>query len=235
MNRFRPSVLRNEFSHAARDDEDSPSGADGNKPPGEYGQGHGQEATLAEPAGEFCIGDHPRGSAKAFLLPLHYETNYDYPLLVWLHSDGYNEHQVEHVMPHISLRNYVGLGVRGVRAADAAGHRFDWPSGLTATDAAHEAVAQAVRQARERFSINSRRVVVAGYGSGGTMGLRIAMRDPHSFAGVVSLGGYLPDRGRPFSDLQTLRRRRLPMLWGWGQANRRYDSERGSPATFAPR
>ena len=55
-------------------------------------------------------------SHHSFFLPVNYSANYEYPLLVWFHSNGFNEHQAEQVMPNISLRNYVRVGLRGTKA-----------------------------------------------------------------------------------------------------------------------
>ena len=156
-----------------------------------------------------------RAAARAFFLPLHYEANYRYPLVVWLHNDGFNEAQINCVMPHISVRNYVAAGVRAPRAVDAKGHRFEWSRSDAAVDAAHDSVMQAIDAAQERFSIHPSRIVLAGYKAGGTMAMTIAMREPSLFAGVVTLGGYFSDHGRLFNDLLALRRRQLPMLWQW--------------------
>ena len=46
-------------------------------------------------------GIHPH----AFFAPLHYESNYAYPLLVWLHGSGDDESQLKRIMPLVSLRN----------------------------------------------------------------------------------------------------------------------------------
>lgn len=155
-------------------------------------------------------------SGHCFFLPLHYVTSYQYPLIVWLHSNGFNENQLDHVMPHISIRNYVGVGVRATKAADAMGHRYDWYQTNAAIGAAHEAIITAVDEAIERFSIHPERVVLAGYRDGGTMALRIAMRQPDRFAAAISLGGAMP-RGGIRNTVQ-LRKKRLLMLWQWGGA-----------------
>ena len=160
---------------------------------------------------------------RSFFLPLHHCENYQYPLLVWFHSNGFNEHQIDQVMPHISLRNYVGVGIRGTKAADSIGHRFDWhhsPAGIATTQ---EAVMQAIEAAADRFSINTTRVVLAGYREGGTMALRTAMREPQRFAGVISLGGRMPSGS--IRNFQQLRERRMPMLWQWGTENEQYNNK----------
>ena len=127
------------------------------------------------------------------------------------------------MIPHISLRNYIGVGIRGPRAADSIGHRFDWHQSPAAIAAAHEAVIHAVDEANGRFSVHQRRIILAGYRSGGTMALRIAMRDPDRFAGAISLGGRMPQGA--IRNFHQLRRRRMPMLWQWGSGNTDYTEE----------
>lgn len=159
-------------------------------------------------------------TGRSYFLPLHYTPSYRYPVIVWLHCNGYNEHQIDDVMPHISLRNYLGIGVRASRAADAAGHRFDWHQGAAGIAAAHEAIVAAIEEAETRFSVHAGRIVLAGYRAGGTMALRIALRDPERFAGAVSLAGAMP-RGA-IRNVSQLRRRRLPMLWQWAAGRSDY-------------
>jgi phospholipase/carboxylesterase len=162
-------------------------------------------------------------SHRSFFLPLHYTPTYEYPLLVWLHSNGFNENQLDHVMPHISLRNYIGVGIRGTRAADSIGHRFDWHQSPSAISATHEAVIEAIEDALDRFSVRKSRIVLAGYQQGGTMALRIAMREPDRFAGAISLAGRMPQGA--IRNVHQLRRRGLPMLWQWAEGNRGYTEE----------
>jgi phospholipase/carboxylesterase len=162
-------------------------------------------------------------AGHAFFLPLHYTPTYQYPLLIWLHSNGFNENQLDDVMPYISLRNYVGVGVRATKAADAIGHRFDWHQGTAAIAAAHDAIITAVDEASERFSVNSDRIILAGYRDGGTMALRIAMRQPKRFAAAVSLGGAMPHGA--IRNIIELREKRLPMLWQWGGARQDFTSD----------
>jgi phospholipase/carboxylesterase len=165
-------------------------------------------------------------SPQTFFVPVHYEPNYRYPLIVWLHSDGFNENQIDHVMPHVSTRNYLATGVRGTRAADSAGHRFDWHESPTAIDAAHDKVLCAIDEACDRYSVHRDRIVLAGYRSGGTMAMRIAMRQPELVAAVASLGGPMPRGGKLLSNLPSLRKRRLPMLWQVATASASFDARR---------
>ncbi|HTU26025.1 MAG TPA: hypothetical protein VMF30_11540 [Pirellulales bacterium] len=59
------------------------------------------------------------GAARTLFAPLHYESNYAYPLIVWLHGPNDDERQLKRVMPFVSLRNYVAVGPRGTCAASA--------------------------------------------------------------------------------------------------------------------
>jgi phospholipase/carboxylesterase len=126
-------------------------------------------------------------------------------------------------MPHISLRNYIGVGIRGTFAVDNAGHRFQWRDSPASLATAQDSVAAAIEEVSDRFKIHPGRVVIAGYGMGGTMAMRIAMREPAKFAGVVSLGGRFPTSA--IRNVSQLRARRLPMLWQWGQQNPLFQPE----------
>ncbi len=156
---------------------------------------------------------HARRNSVQMLAPLHYQSSYQYPLLVWLHSSGHNERQIEQVMPHISTRNYVGLGVRAPQATDIRGFGFDWSHGPNVAAKACEIVCGAIEQARATYSIHPERIILAGYGSGATMACQVAMRHSDQFAGVVRAGGPFPSSQGAIPDFKRLRARRLPMLW----------------------
>ncbi|WP_165440452.1 alpha/beta hydrolase [Rubripirellula amarantea] len=162
-------------------------------------------------------------SRRQVFTPLHYTPSYKYPLIVWLHSNGHNERQVNDVMPHISLRNFLALGVQGNRAVDSGGTRFDWHESPGGIGIAHDSVAIAIDEIRDRYSVHPQRIVLAGYGAGGTMALRLAMRSPGQFAAAVSLGGRMPQGA--IRDFQGLRQRRLPMLWQWARDNAQYTDD----------
>ena len=57
-----------------------------------------------------------RGTDCALFAPLHYEKNYAYPLIVWLHGPGGDEGQLKRIMPCISTRNYAAVAPRGTAA-----------------------------------------------------------------------------------------------------------------------
>ncbi|MEM9366087.1 MAG: phospholipase [Planctomycetota bacterium] len=170
------------------------------------------------------------GGGHVITLPMHHEPGYAYPLIVWLHHTGHNEHQIEQVLPHISLRNYAAVGVRGTRATDAKGHGFDWPA--RTIHLALRRVAGAVASIQTQCRIHSQRIILAGYRSGATMACRIAMRMPRCFGGVIMMDAPFPATGFDEVDTPTdsghgdwagfkeLRARRMPMLWQQAIENR---------------
>jgi phospholipase/carboxylesterase len=164
--------------------------------------------------------------SQVFFVPLHYEPNYRYPLIVWLHSDGFNENQVCQVMPHVSMRNYLATGVRAPRSLDSAGHRFEWSHTPAAMEAARRSVLASVQRAANTYNVHPDRIVLAGYRSGGTTALHLAMQEPETFAAAVSLGGGIGSVQGAKLDMARLRRRRLPMLWQMSLESHWYDESR---------
>jgi len=149
--------------------------------------------------------------------PQHYEPGYAYPLLVWLHGPGNDERQLQRIMPHISLRNYVGASPRGITASqpgvvsDIVGSRkrleelFDWPLDEAGQQAAEHCIFDCVDAACRRFNVHPRRIFLAGFDTGGTTALRVAMEHPYKFAGVLSIAGAFPKSRAPLSRLPEAR------------------------------
>lgn len=160
--------------------------------------------------------DHRRSSLhpRVYFAPQHYEPNYAYPLLVWLHRPGADETELWDIMPLVSLRNYVAIALRGFDGTPVKSPQIHrpgeayrtWPQEPEAVFETDEAVAEAVRGAAERFHIAPRRVFLAGAGAGGTMALRLGLLNPEQFAGVLSIGGPLPRGEMPLRCYRTLRR-----------------------------
>ncbi|TWU01940.1 alpha/beta hydrolase [Neorhodopirellula pilleata] len=158
---------------------------------------------LASPFQSFC----------QIVTPLHFQTTYQYPLLVWLHSAGASELQIEQILPHISSRNYVGVGVRATYATDVQGSGFDWQSSQNGVRKACQNIFDAIEMTSRRHSIHPDRIILAGLGSGATMACRVAMQHPNAFAGVIRMSGRLETAGCGLGKFNQLRQRRLPMLW----------------------
>src|SRR5262249_10534754 len=63
-----------------------------------------------------------------------------------------------------------------------------------------------VTAARQWLKVDATRIFLAGYGSGGTMALRLAFNQPNFFAGVFSIAGAFPRDLRPLASLNEARR-----------------------------
>lgn len=161
--------------------------------------------------------------AYQLMAPIHYEANYAYPLLVWLHSAGDDQRQLQRIMPHVSLRNYVAVGPRGV-VAEPNGYSYCWSHDSASPEAAWRSVHESIQIARQQYNVNPSRIFLAGHNDGGTMALRLALSEPELFAGAVSIGGAFPQNGAPLSRLKALRR--LPLLMMRGMESQDYSESR---------
>lgn len=151
----------------------------------------------------------------ASFAPLHYEPNYAYPLIIWLHGDGQDESQLLRVMPVISLRNYVAISPRAPakeifrckQVPDRRVHHkkeisqgYTW--NINHLNEAQQLIEDGIRTAGMRYRISPRRIYLVGVESGGTLALQLALLHPELYAGVASFNG-------PFSEsapkLQNLR------------------------------
>jgi phospholipase/carboxylesterase len=146
-----------------------------------------------------------RGVPHALFAPMHYEPNYAYPLVVWLHGPGDDERQLRRVMPLISMRNYVGVAPRGNAETGEHCASYAWDHSPAALAVAEQHVFDVIDIACNRFHIAPHRVFLAGYLCGGTTALRIAMRYPHQFGGVLTLGGGFPADATPLRQLNAAR------------------------------
>jgi phospholipase/carboxylesterase len=166
-------------------------------------------------------------TSRVMFTPVHYESGYAYPLLIWLHGPGANdERQLLRIMPMISLRNYVAVAPRGFRQeGDETGEKsYDWPQTPEYIQEAECRVFDCIEAAQSRWRISPKRIFLAGFDAGGTMAFRVAMNHPRRFAGVLSLAGAFPSGHRPF--VQLLEARRLPVLLAVGRDSPVYSPER---------
>lgn len=130
-----------------------------------------------------------RAEASTIFVPEHYEENYAYPLIVWIHGDTNPEHDLDRIMPLISERNYFGMSLE----APALGSELE------------EVLCRRFRDLRRDFHIHSERIFLAGFGEGGTRALELGLAHPEWFAGIACLSGKLPDTRhllRRFRDLK---------------------------------
>ncbi len=166
------------------------------------------------------------GACHSLFVPLHYERNYAYPLIVWLHGASDDERQLKRIMPFVSVRNYVAVAPRGTVGADEEQGRTgcSWSQTEDHILLAEHRVLEAVGMACQRMNIAADRVFLAGFGSGGTMALRMALNLPQYFAGAVSIGGPFPTGFMPLAQLHRVRQ--LQFLLASGRDSRTYPPDR---------
>ncbi len=122
-------------------------------------------------------------------------------------------------MPALSLQNYVGCAPRGPLSSKQGCGRFTWGQTPSATAVAEEIIFESIERSSEQFSIHGSRVFLSGFGSGATMAMRIGLRYPEYFAGVVAVCGQFPNEQCALSKLD--RARSLPIFWAYGEHSRR--------------
>ena len=124
--------------------------------------------------------------------PEHYEDRYEYPLVIWLHSQDSSEYELDGVMPHLSLRNYVAIAPRAMNISKRSERKFCWSELASSAASAETLVMQSIAHAISDLSVSPSRVFLAGYGTGGTLAQWIGLRNSESIAGVVSINGPFP-------------------------------------------
>ncbi len=149
-----------------------------------------------------------------FFGPEHYEPRYDYPLIVWLHSNASGEQELESVMPELSLRNYVACAPRGTDACEGEGDLYRWGESSSSAAIAEEVLFDSIQLACSQFSIDRSRVFLMGFGGGGSMAWKVALRYPNRFAGVINICGEFPANERALSNYAAARQ--LPTMWMYG-------------------
>jgi phospholipase/carboxylesterase len=155
-------------------------------------------------------------------LPIGYEPNYPYPLLVFLHGHGSNEERALRLAPRLSRRNYVAIGLRGPHRVDCDDFRhpgFTWPVDGSNDSLLEDYVISAVEQTRRYYHIHSERIFLCGICEGAAIAYRLGLTFPEKLGGVISLNGTMPapGPGRPLFRLPELRQ--LKVLIGHGIAN----------------
>lgn len=134
-------------------------------------------------------------------LPIGYEPNYPYPLIVFLHGHGGNEEQVLRLAPRVSRRNYVAIGLRGPHLIgtrpDGRGC-YGWGDPVFGGTLIQDYLVRAVEQTRRQYHVHSERIYLAGVHEGATLAYRLALAMPNRVAGVIALNGIMPKGGPLF-------------------------------------
>jgi phospholipase/carboxylesterase len=153
-------------------------------------------------------------------LPIGYEPNYPYPLLVFFHGQGGDEEQVLRLAPRLSRRNYICISLRGPdrlgRGEDGRA-AYGWGQDGQCDAPIEDYVLRAVEQTRRIYHVHSERVYLAGFSEGATLAYRLGLSFPERFAGIISLNGTMPRRGCPLLRLDDIRP--LKVFIGHGIAN----------------
>jgi phospholipase/carboxylesterase len=161
--------------------------------------------TQTQVCDDACRRPAPQAHPCGVFVPENYEPNYAYPLVVWLHESGKSERDIAEVLPMISMRNYLGLALRGTARMNGDGAKtFGWSRTRNAGIAFEEQLHESVRQMRRGFHIHTERVFLVGAGEGGTMAWDLFLTRPQWFAGVAALGGRFPWGRRPLRQFRAL-------------------------------
>jgi len=121
--------------------------------------------------------------------------------------------KMQRVMPLISMRNYVAVAPRGTERLGEGS--FDWSQSETQLSIAEQSVYDCIGLAQEKFKIASDRIFLAGYQSGGTAALQMALTHPEMFCGALAIGGAVPRGLCSLADLN--RARKLPLFMTVGE------------------
>jgi len=149
-------------------------------------------------------------AAHCLFAPVHYESRYAYPLIVWMHGEGGNEEELWQIMPLLSVRNYVAVAPRGTQDSGRLRGGFDWGQSSGDLAEANERTRHCIELAQHRYNVHPRRIFIAGYAAGGTMAHRVGMENPDLFAGAISIGGPFPQGACPLRNINQARR--LPLV-----------------------
>lgn len=160
----------------------------------------------------------------SLFVPLHYERNYAYPLIIWLHGPGGDESQLKRIMPLISTRNYAAVCPRGLpQSRSPHEQQYGWAQAESQLALAEQRVFDAMQLARRRLNVARHRIFLAGFDSGGTTAYRIALSHPQWFAGVLSLCGPFPSGRTPLARIDEARQ--LPLFLACGRTSSEYPDQ----------
>ena len=149
--------------------------------------------------------------------PTNYTPSYDYPLVIWLHSDHSSEMELDSVMGALSDQNYIAVAPRANIRSSSSHRLYRWGDTRTDYAFAEEAVWECIMASIENLSIASDRIFIAGFGRGGTLAQWIGLQYAERVAGVVSLSGIAPPLAGSLSKWKLARE--LPLLFAQRQGS----------------
>jgi phospholipase/carboxylesterase len=143
--------------------------------------------------------------------PTSFTPSYDYPLVVWLHSQRSSEYELQPVMQALSNQNYIGIAPRANIRTESKRNLFSWGHSREDYAYAEEAVFECIFSAIETLPIDSTRIFLAGFGAAGTLAQWIGLQYSERLAGVVSMSGPVPTMNGSLSNWKLARS--LPFLY----------------------
>jgi phospholipase/carboxylesterase len=145
-------------------------------------------------------GNLDSGEAAAYCavhLPIGFEPDYTYPLIVWFHDEGADEQEMLSLLPYISDRNYAGLSLRApLPVTNGVPRQRRWSLAEGYLNILEAELAVSLERLAERIRIHGERVIAAGMGQGASVALRMLLRRPEWFAGGVCLNAEWDHRNR---------------------------------------
>lgn len=166
----------------------------------------------------------------SLFLPQAYEPRYPYPLLVFLHGHGEQERQWIDAVPNLSRRNYICIGLRGIRRIERGNDQsgFGWGRHRRCDGMIEEYVLSAVQETMRVCHVHSERIFLAGFCEGASVAYRLGFSFPDKFAGIVALNGWLPEGPIPLG--KPSQQSNLGVFVGHGTENNAVPLERAREA-----
>jgi phospholipase/carboxylesterase len=124
-----------------------------------------------------------------------------FPAIITLHGWGASAHDLLGLAPVLLDGQAVMLCPQGQVAVPFGGGQYGYgwfplragqPPDVAAFQHASAALRGFVDTALERYPIDPRQIVVAGFSQGGMMAYDLALSDPARFAGVIALSSWFP-------------------------------------------
>jgi phospholipase/carboxylesterase len=143
--------------------------------------------------------------------PTNFVSSYEYPLIVWLHSQDSSENELDCVMNALSDQNYLAVAPRANRRCKSKRRIFKWGENVLDYAFAEDVVWECIESALDNLPVRSDRIFIAGFGHGGTIAQWIGWQSPDSVAGVVSLSGPMPCQAGCMTQWKSIKE--LPVLF----------------------
>ena len=131
-------------------------------------------------------------SSDDVYVPEHYEPNYPYPLIAWLHTAPPRARDWQRMMKRISDRNYVGVSM-------LLGDRNE----------SERQVFETVARLRRKLHLHSERIYLLGFEEAGTRALELGLAQPGWFGGIAAISAAFPAIPRPLARFEELRGKRI--------------------------